>query len=243
MPKSEQKEGEGKQGIGVIDQAIVDKFLAEDAEGYTDTWRKSRAGDVRENLILMQLFEGKTSYKLELDKSKSGDERDAHYKRTGKFLSNYIAPTREQYQEAVEAADAYLREVKEREDKSAADLVEHLVLIPEDTVDYTYNKHYGVYLQFKPDGTTEVEDEDQYYKVEPGQVFNGVSHFVERVRKSQEKVAKLLPHIPWGNLGGTKGIKPLIDAFDTVEAYSGYLPNKERDEKYQRDNEKFHGSE
>jgi len=227
VPQNKLEGGEGKKQR-VIDESIVDSLVQSGRQIYNNP------ENFREKLVQKQIFEGNTSY--------SEKKTDKDGKEVTHFPGSSILPTREQYLEALEHAEAYLSEVRNREHAGATDVLEHLVLIPEDTVHYTYNEHYGVYLEFKPDGTTEVEDEDQHYKVEPGQVFNGVSHFVDRVRKSQEKVTKLLPHIPWGNLGGTKGIRPLIEAFDTVEAYSGYLPDKERDEQYKQDNEKFHNS-
>lgn len=219
MSENKLAEGGAEQKQSIIDKSIVDKFLAEDSDGYTDTWRKSRTGNIQEDLVLMQLFEGKTSYDLKF--------APREYSNPEKPLSNVIPPTREQYTEAMEVAESYLSGIRERKDVGAADLVERLVLIPDEIVRYAYDEHYGVFMEFRPDGTTLVEDEGKRYEVARDEnLDSSIGDYIKNVRSVQAKIIKLLPHIPSGNLGATAGIKPLIEAFLKVEVFSGYYPTE-----------------
>jgi len=89
---------------------------------------------------------------------------------------------------------------------------------------FTYNEHYGVYLHFNPDGTTDVEDQGEEYKLQRGDKTSALAGYIDEVWTVVDKMRESLPTIPKGNLsrdlGGQEG---LAGSYLNVERANRYL--------------------
>lgn len=146
---------------------------------------------------------------------------------------NTSNPSLSEIQKACDESELYLQTLSKENINDHIDLLEHLILLPnQDAVlvdekfstSYTYRNNGSVV--FESVYYDDDEKEEKYYSYEislENDDLNPDADFAKTIKKLQKHLTNLIPKIPSGNLGGIKGIRRIIEQFFRVEMFNKYL--------------------